>query len=125
MRATRMFPVAVLLITTGCGPVYRYTTDVQAAPKPSDCDFLVTATTDTANDYLELGVVELKRDFQFARNIEKFKDVIGDQVCEAGGDLVVGQINGAGVYVRGVVFKRKAKEKKRHEPAPPQQPSDD
>jgi hypothetical protein len=33
--------------------------------------------------------------------------MIRDEVCGAGGDLVVGEINGYGYYVRGVVFKKR------------------
>jgi hypothetical protein len=33
-----------------------------------------------------------------------FKTQVQLQVCQAGGDLVVPQINGLGLYVRGIVY---------------------
>ena len=109
MRAIYAVLVSVLLITTGCGPVYRYTQTTQeaATTKPADCDFLVTATLNSRADYVEMGVLEPVH--HPPRDIARFKDLIRNEVCAAGGDLVVGEINGFGFYVRGVVFKKRGR----------------
>jgi hypothetical protein len=53
--------------------------------------------------YSELGVLDF--DFGIAIGaVDTFKTKIQKQVCQAGGDLVVAQINGDGCYVRGIVF---------------------
>jgi hypothetical protein len=106
----KLFTVLVLSITAaGCGPVYSFTKTTQAiAPaKPeASCDFLVTGTITDLSSYVELGVLEYLR--TPPRRIDEFKEMIYDQVCAAGGDVVVGEINGFGYYVRGIVFKKRA-----------------
>lgn len=106
----KLLTVLVLSITaSGCGYTYSYTktTDVQAAAKPeASCEFLATATVPDPNGYVEIGVLEVRH--HPPRDITRFKEEIYDQVCAAGGDVVVGEINGYGFYMRGIVFKKRA-----------------
>jgi hypothetical protein len=106
----KLLTALVLSITAaGCGPVYHFTKTTQetAVAKPeASCDFLVTASAPDPQSYVELGVLEWRR--VPPHRIDEFKSWIFDDVCAAGGDLVVGEINGAGVYVRGIVFKKRA-----------------
>jgi hypothetical protein len=55
--------------------------------------------------YEEIGVLDNKGG-GVACNISDFKEAIAAKVCEVGGDLAVGQVNGAGCYVSGSVFRK-------------------
>jgi hypothetical protein len=35
-----------------------------------------------------------------------FKAAVAEQVCAAGGELLVGQVNGSGIYVHGLVYRK-------------------
>ena len=96
----------MFLCGAACGPAYRYTRTAEATPasKTLDCDFRVTASLPEGGGYAEIGVFELGSDS--SHRIEDFKKKIHDQVCTAGGDLVVAEINGFGYYVRGIVLKK-------------------
>jgi hypothetical protein len=94
----------------GCaatGPVYRYTRTARAEPpaKQPTCDFQVAGAPDTSGSYVEVGVLD-GVDRVYIQTISDFKREVQNQVCAAGGDLVVTEINGWGTYVRGVVFKK-------------------
>ncbi len=96
--------VACLAAPLGCTTKYRYVansaTNVSAA-KPAGCDFPLTATTPSSG-FQEIGVLE--PDGLTTDQLGIFKELIRKDVCAAGGDLVVGEIN-RGHYVRGIVFR--------------------
>jgi hypothetical protein len=95
------------MVSAGCGPHYVYTRSSQEVTnaKSSGCDFAVTASLTDPSSYVELGVLDLH--FDPARDIAAFKEMVRADVCQAGGDLVVTEINGVGSYVRGIVFKKR------------------
>jgi hypothetical protein len=100
--------VLAFVSLAGCGQVYRYTV-TSTAPvqaRAADCDFVVSGTLPEDKSLVELGVLEYER--TPPHQIAKLKEMIHDQVCQAGGELVVGQINGFGYYVRAIVFRHVA-----------------
>jgi phage terminase large subunit-like protein len=85
---------------------YRYTaTNAARPPKPSTCELRVSATL-PAEGYEEVGVFEVSGGAP-ARAIADFKEQYGAQACQAGGDLVVAEVNGGGQIVRAVVFAKR------------------
>ena len=91
----------------GCvgGPVYRFEpTGAAMPPRPITCEFQVAATVPADGSYVEIGVLDAQR--TPSTRIGVFKEHVRREVCQAGGDLVVGQVSGFGYYVRGVVFKK-------------------
>lgn len=96
----------------GChapGPVYNFEpTAPPSAARPSTCEFRVAATVPTNGDYEEVGVLDARR--TPSNNLTVFKMHVRKAVCQAGGDLVVGEINGMGYYVRAVIFRKVARQ---------------
>ncbi|MCI0668912.1 MAG: hypothetical protein L0Y64_00470 [Myxococcaceae bacterium] len=98
--------VAGLICTallSGCAPSYRWakTTSVQADARESSCSFdILTARPDRAFD--ELGVLEKEWD---TNQVDGFRASTQAQVCAAGGDAVLVEVNGLGHYVRGTVIR--------------------
>jgi hypothetical protein len=95
------------LVVAGCiqyAAHYDYvpTTQTRAAPKPENCDFELL-TTRPDRPYDELGIVEpaVKR----ASSVVEFRDRIRADVCRAGGDAVLSEIGGSGLYERGTVIR--------------------
>jgi hypothetical protein len=106
IRAVSIAPLALILC--GCAAQYNYTLTAEQPgdPKPASCNFRVTGTLPEGN-YEELGVLDFGGG-QAACNIAAFKESITPKVCEAGGDLVVGQVNGFNCYIRGLVLRKAA-----------------
>src|SRR5690242_16109460 len=98
---------ALLACAHGNGkPVYTFQgTAPRQPPKAANCDFDVAAQIPEGSEYEELGVLDAAR--IPSRNLGTFKMHAAPTVCQAGGDLVVGQINGQGYYMRGIVFHRR------------------
>jgi hypothetical protein len=90
----------------GCGgAVYTFEpTRGAQTPKPVTCEFLVSATVPHDDLYIEIGVLDARR--TPSDKIGVFKEEVRAEACQAGADLVVGQIDNFGFYRRGIVFKR-------------------
>lgn len=60
--------------------------------------------------YVQIGTVKWDRPFhaqyQPPTSLEVFYGMIQQQVCEAGGEVVIAQANGLGMYVYGIVLRR-------------------
>jgi hypothetical protein len=99
---SRLFLVIALAgCAAGSGYKFSLTAEKPLAAKAPDCQFRVVNVLPETG-YRELGVLDAAG--IVADKIDAFKVKIQQQVCEAGGDLVVAEINGYGDYVRGVVF---------------------
>ena len=88
---------------SGCVPSYRFTrtTRLVTTPKPVNCAFeLYTTRPDRPFD--EVGVLEGGLPASDARG---FFRAVRPHVCRVGGDGVLTEINGQGVYVRGTVIR--------------------
>ena len=100
--------VLVLLALSGCAQYgYRFTKTTRHAlppPEPANCDFGVAASM-PEGPYEELGVLDAE---QAVSSMASFREVIAERVCAVGGDLVIGEVNGYGYYVRGIVFRHLA-----------------
>jgi hypothetical protein len=101
-------PIPLLaLLFAGCvGYTYTATTQTAATAKPAGCAFdLLTTRPERA--YAELGVVEHggTPNTGGATTAGAFKDMVANAVCRAGGDAVITEVNGMGIYVRGTVLK--------------------
>lgn len=100
----------------GCAASYSYhnNTDTTYPSKSEDCDFQIKSSN-PGPDYVEIGIIAVK--FNLADRSGnpigtsdpiEFKEKIRKIVCQAGGDIVVGEVNGNGQYVRGTVFRKKS-----------------
>jgi len=76
--------------------------------RPANCSFRIVSTLPEGH-WEEIGVANVRPGHGGGTLIAPhtpgaFRKLIGDKVCAAGGELVVGEINGLGQYVRGTVF---------------------
>lgn len=104
-RSTRSaLPVAAAMLLAACLKPYTFaaTTGVAYPPKPEDCLLFVVDEWPYAG-YGQIGVVESGTR---VRSRGEFYRAIQNQVCQAGGDVVVCQINGDGYYLRGIVLRK-------------------
>jgi hypothetical protein len=84
---------------------FNSNSDRRLSPKQQNCAFKISNTV-PKEGYEEIGIVDISHP-ENIRSVEDFKNLVREQVCSAGGDLVVGEINGMGWYVRGTVFSKK------------------
>lgn len=78
-------------------------TGTPAAAKPKGCDFAIV-TTKVERAYEEVAILDST---VTAENAAAFKQAVGPDVCELGGDAVLAEVNGKGGYVRGTVLRWK------------------
>ena len=104
----RTFAVALLVVPlAACGSsLYAYdyapTTRYAAfAPRPVGCAFDLL-TTPPGRPYVEIGVLET---LFGASSAPTFSASVDAQVCRVGGDAVLTEVNGRGVYVRGTIVR--------------------
>jgi hypothetical protein len=101
----RSFLVVAALSLGACIPYkFSLTAEAPAVPREPLCGFRVVNVV-PEKGYSELGVLEFNGG-NAATKVEAFREKVQEEVCRAGGDLVVPQINGYGVYVRAIVFKK-------------------
>ena len=67
----------------------------------------MTATVPESG-YEEVGTIDRGTSGGGARSPATFKGYVADQVCKAGGDMVVTQISADGYIVRGAVLRKVA-----------------
>ena len=129
MEAMRVAAAAVALVVGGgCVELASYgytatTRDVAAARAP-DCAFdLLTARP--GRPFVELGVLERpsaearEGSGLLPRTAGDFRRIVSPEVCRAGGDAVLTEVNGFGDYVRGTVIKYKDQSGEASAEAPP------
>lgn len=88
------------VVAYGCCKPKITKTGPDRPPKPPDCDFHVF-TTQPEGRWVEIAVID---DASDTRNIERFKEMIAEQVCEVGGDAAMVWMNGHGQYIKATVL---------------------
>jgi hypothetical protein len=111
MRRT-VHRVAVVLTVacglTACGPAFRLTLSTTSSTeplraKPPGCEFRVV-NIPPQGPYEEIGT--LTRASWATNDPVAFKNAVAGDVCRIGGDVVVTEVNGDGIYVRGTVLRK-------------------
>lgn len=103
------FVLAVSLVLSGCGSVvYTKTTDLQDIDRGASCEFRVLTAVPNEK-FQELGVLELNAGLyskgEWTTSTSQFKEHARPHVCKAGGDAIIGIVNGYGYYVKGTVIR--------------------
>jgi hypothetical protein len=99
-----------ILFFAGCSSIptsypYSHTSDRTYTVKSDDCKFKVLSALPSGT-YEEIGVFNIVwGDTTRPSSPNELKAMIGKDLCSAGGDFVVGDVNGYGVYVRATLFK--------------------
>jgi hypothetical protein len=106
MPTVRTVALFLALTVAGCGgPVYRFTSiSAPQAPRPQDCAFAISTSPPDPRQFEEIGVLDARR--QPSNRLDVFKRHAAPEICAAGGDLVVPEVNGYGYYMRGVLYRR-------------------
>ena len=110
-----------------CGPSLTFIARAPGASKVAarerGCSFDVLRGG-SARTYRDIGVIELETFYvrNLPRDEARFREVIAEQVCSAGGDAVVPTINGYGRYVFATVVKYEDASPSGGGAAPVQQP---
>jgi hypothetical protein len=124
--------LAVLSLATaalsGCADlVFHPAGGRPAQPKPENCE-LRTVGSHPGPDYVEIGVISIEGDRSFGagsyQDPQEFVNRVRPQVCRAGGEVVATEVNGRGIVVRGVVFRRARVAVERGPAAPPPAPKE-
>jgi hypothetical protein len=106
----KFFKLVASVFLSGCTVAqltnYSPTAEVVGVEKPSDCNFKIQSTLPSESGFREIGVIN---GCAGTTSIVDYKTGITEMVCKAGGELVVGQVNGFGVYCLGIVFVKKPK----------------
>ena len=101
--------LALSILATSCASyIYTHSADQTYPSKIENCKFKVVNTAPNPAEYVEIGSINSQDFYANAKNPEDWKSIIAKDVCAAGGDLVVSEINGYGQYIRLTVFVRKA-----------------
>ncbi len=105
------FKIFIITVTAfflqGCVSMqtkYSATAENQPPSKPANCEFKIQSTLPDPSQYEEIGTIN---GCFGVTDILRYKAGIREKVCKAGGDLVVGQVNGYGVYCISTVFVKK------------------
>lgn len=101
------------LAAAACTPTafYTHTAGQRFASRGIECDFRITSTLPRGIAWDEIGVVNVQVVWGRYGPIApatpaEFKSLIRKDVCLSGGEHVIGEVNGAGQYIRGTVFRR-------------------
>lgn len=98
--------VFVSLIAGCVSAKYTHTSETTFPSKPEDCTFRVM-NSQPRGDYEEIGAVLMNgSQALFPSDLSKFQEMMRKDVCRAGGDIVVVDVNGIGQYVRGIVYRK-------------------
>jgi hypothetical protein len=105
----RFITILGVMLLSSCSyyavqPRYVLTkTGTPGAAKPKGCDFAIV-TTKVERAYDEVAILDST---VTAENAAAFKEAVGPDVCDLGGDAVLAEVNGKGGYVRGTVLRWK------------------
>jgi hypothetical protein len=104
VRRTGVLGIVSMLALGACDPALKYvrTTHNAADPKPAKCAFDVL-TVRPDRPFQELGVLE--PDGPYTGSVAEYRNIARPFVCKAGGDAVVAEVNGLGMYIRGTVIR--------------------
>jgi len=100
----KYLPVLFFVAAACTGHRYAQTTNVTAPSKPAACSFDVLSTRPD-RPYDEIGVLDARHASNASTDAGSFRDSIREDVCRAGGDAVLAEVNGQGHYVRGIVLR--------------------
>ncbi len=111
--------VTVIVGVSGCAEVYFHGGGAKRYPAyPPSCRVRLVAS-DPGQEYEEIGTLSVDGEPSAFRDPNAFLREAREQICRAGGELVVTQVNGFGSIVRGVVFRRTAELVEADEPCDP------
>ncbi|MCI0569828.1 MAG: hypothetical protein L0Y66_03685 [Myxococcaceae bacterium] len=82
------------------------TTSIHTEARDEECSFdILTVRPDRAFD--ELGIIDVQRGgfTEPLKTAGEFRSSAHPYVCAAGGDAVLAEVNGLGIYVRGTVIR--------------------
>jgi hypothetical protein len=118
---TSCLPAAIAALVVvgsfaGCAEVVFHAAGSNSYPaNPHDCRIRLLAG-DPGSDFEEIGLLAVEGDPRVFNDPDVFIAQAQEQVCRAGGDAVVTQVNGLGSIVRGVVFRRRKPRRAAEEP---------
>ena len=106
----RLFAALLVVVSfASCAEVYfRHSGTHRYAAYPATCHVRLVAT-EPGEEYEEIGILSVDGDERAFRDPGLFLQEAREEVCRAGGEVVVTQVNGYGSIVRGVVFRRTAR----------------
>jgi hypothetical protein len=117
----RLWCALPVLLIAGCQVAeYRPRGGASYPAKPEDCE-LELLGSHPGKGYEEIGVISTSPNY--FRNPENLLRVTRSDVCSAGGDAIVTEVNGYGYVVRGVVFRKTGAESKPAAVRPPRSES--
>lgn len=92
---------------------YTHTADQKFPARSPKCKLAVTNMLPEGEAWREIGVINV----QVAQSAygttagpntpDELLELIHDDVCAAGGEHIVGEVNGLGQYIRGTVLRRR------------------
>ena len=98
--------LALLLILPSCAPAVHFTPRGEGAHPAFASDCPLEVVTSRPPGATELGIVDFGGAVgDLPRDASHFRALVRGAACAAGGDTVVGEVNGAGQYVRGTVLR--------------------
>lgn len=100
-----LFVAAVALGACAHAPTYHATAQTKFPPKAPNCPLAIAASHPDPG-YEEIGVIAIGG--YYYQDPNAFLDAMRADVCAAGGDLVITEVNGYGAIARGVVFRKRA-----------------
>ena len=106
VRSTLAVTMASVCVLLGaCGPTFKYvpTSEVTNEAREPTCEFRVL-TTIPSNPFDEVGILQADGSYRTS-DVEEFKKIVAPDVCRAGGDAIISEINGLGYYMRGTVIR--------------------
>lgn len=99
-------------ILCSCGtakPVFHDNSDYEFPPSPPDCNLRVVGTH-PGPGYEEIGIITIEGDRSYGwgsyQDANEFVEQVRPELCAAGADVVITEVNGAGVVARGIVLVR-------------------
>ena len=94
--------VAIATCVSGCGRAEFHSNGTRFPPKMEDCPLRILGAF-PGPGWVEIGTISIQapRDY----DPEMFVYRVRDELCEAGADAVVTEVNGSGKIARGVVLK--------------------
>ncbi len=112
MRNSTATVLASMLAACSAEKQYTPTSTKAVAAKPANCQFDIL-TLRPARAVEELGIIDFTGGTRgtlgyrrgVARSAGELKEMIGPDVCRAGGDAVITEVNGSGEYVRATVVR--------------------
>lgn len=110
----RILLTCALPLAVSCATAqYTGTTESPVKPRADDCEFAIKSAAPADGQWEEIGVVNIDpaRTGTEVGTIApgtpgELRELIGADVCRGGGELVVGEVDDLGQYIRGTVYRR-------------------